>query len=74
MHENLKRSNFGKIPLLTAELSVIERLKNLMFNDHSGFIFDRIFYIPAGKENDHKSLDEFEFRPDPTSDCGVSCH
>ena len=27
----------------------------------------------AGNEDIHKSLDEFEFRPDPTIDYGVSC-
>ena len=27
----------------------------------------------AGREHNHKSLDAFEFRPDSTSDCRVSC-
>ena len=36
-------------------------------------IFDRILFILAGNEDIHKSLDEFEFRPDPTTDYGVSC-
>ena len=31
-----------------------------------GEMFDWIF-----SEDDHKSLVEFEFLPDPTSDCGV---
>ena len=29
--------------------------------------------IIAGNEDMHKSLDEFEIRPDPTTDYGVSC-
>ena len=29
--------------------------------------------ILAGNEDVHKSLDEFEFQPDPTTDLGVSC-
>ena len=36
-------------------------------------VFDRILFILAGNEDMHKSLDEFEFRPDPTTDYGVSC-
>ena len=36
-------------------------------------VFDRILFILAGNEDIHKSLDEFEFRPDPTTDYGVSC-
>ena len=37
----------------------------------SGFIFNRIFFILAGKEDNHKISDEFDFRPDSTTDCGV---
>ena len=36
-------------------------------------VFDRILFILASNEDMHKSLDEFEFRPDPTTDYGVSC-
>ena len=32
-----------------------------------------IFFILAGNKNKYNILDEFEFRPDPTSDCEVSC-
>ena len=32
-----------------------------------------IFFILAGNEDMHESLDEFEFRQDPTTDYGVSC-
>ena len=35
--------------------------------------FDRILFILAGNDDIHKSLDEFEIRPDPTTDYGVSC-
>ena len=31
-------------------------------------IFDWIIFILAGNEDKHKSLDEFEFRPDSTCD------
>ena len=33
----------------------------------------RILLILAGNEGMHKSLDKFEFRPDLTTDYGVSC-
>ena len=31
------------------------------------------FFILAGKEHSHKISDEFEFRLDSTTDCGISC-
>ena len=36
-------------------------------------VFDPILFILAGNEDMHKISDEFEFRPDRTSDYGVSC-
>ena len=30
-------------------------------------------FILAGNDDMHESLKEFEIRPDPTTDCGVSC-
>ena len=42
--------------------------------DHSSvFIFDWNFFVLAGNEDMHKSLDEFEFQPDPTTYYGVMC-
>ena len=35
--------------------------------------FDRILFVLAGNYDIHKSLHEFEIRPDPTTDNGVSC-
>ena len=35
--------------------------------------FDWIFFILAGNDDMHESLDEFEIRPDSTMDCGVRC-
>ena len=32
-----------------------------------------IFFILAGNEDMHESLDEFEFQQDPTTDYGVRC-
>ena len=39
----------------------------------SVFIFDRIFFILAGNQDINNISDEFEFQPDSTKDCGVSC-
>ena len=36
-------------------------------------IFDRIYFILAGNDDIHKSLNEFEIRRDPTMDYGVGC-
>ena len=35
--------------------------------------FDQILFILAGNEDIHKSLYEFEFRTNPTTDYGISC-
>ena len=45
---------------------------------HSEFSKDdvsgtRSFSILAGNDDNYKSLDEFEFPPDPISDCRVYC-
>ena len=36
-------------------------------------VFDWIHFILAGKDDIHKSLNEFEIRRDPTMDYGVGC-
>ena len=35
--------------------------------------FNPILFILAGNDDMHESSDEFEFRPDFTTDCGVTC-
>ena len=43
-------------------------------NDVSTFsLFDPILFILAGNEDMHKNSNKFEFRPDWTTDYGVSC-
>ena len=32
-----------------------------------------VVFILAGNDDMHESSKEFEIRPDPTTDCGVSC-
>ena len=58
---------------LTAELSALECLKNQYFVLWCIFFFQWIFFILAGNKDNYNISYEFEFRPDPTSDCGVSC-
>ena len=73
-------SNFDQIRLLTAELSalsvwkinifVVATLASLFFSGSSSFLqVTRITTIPRMSSN----FGQIEFRPDPTSDCGVSC-
>ena len=51
-------SNFGQILPPTLELSALACLKNCEHS--SAFIFDWIFFIFAGNEDNHKVLDKFE--------------
>ena len=64
--------NFGQIPPLTTELAALERLKNRCHHVISVDI-DPIFFKLAGNKNMHNIMNEFEFRPDRTTDYGVSC-
>ena len=67
-------SNVGLIGPPTAELAALERLKKnpigLLWGKrciHSfSAVLDRILIL-AGNDNIHKSLDEFEIRPDQTT-------
>ena len=54
------------------ELAALEHLKNLRHHLFS-FAIDPILFKLAGNEDMHNILDEFEFRPDATTDYGVSC-
>ena len=46
----------------------------LTYNGENGiFTFSRLLLIRSGNEDMHKTSDEFEFRPDRTTDYGVSC-
>ena len=64
--------NFGQIPPLTTELAALERLKNRCHPVISVDI-DPIFFKLAGNKDMHNIMNEFEFRPDRTTDYGVSC-
>ena len=61
--------NLGQIPQLTMELAALERLKNRRHHFFSVAI-DPILFKLAGNEDMHNILDEFEFRPDRTTNYG----
>ena len=50
----------------------IEKLKAPLFRGPKGGGATNDWRI-TGTDDTHKSLDEFEFRPNPTTDYGVSC-
>ena len=63
-------SNFGQIPPPTPELSALARLKNC-WEHSSAYIFDWIFFIFSGNEDNQQVWTEFEFWPDGTKGCRV---
>ena len=48
---------------------VVERLHKVL----GQVVFDLILFILAGNKDMHKISEEFEFRPDKTTDYRVSC-
>ena len=64
--------NLGQIPPLTMELAALEHQKNRRHHFFSVAI-DPILFKLASNEDMHNILDEFEIRPDQTTDSGVSC-
>ena len=64
--------NLGQILPLTMELAALEHLKCRRHHFFSVAI-DPILFKLAGNEDMHNILDDFEFRPDQTTDYGVSC-
>ena len=64
--------DFGQVPPLTTELAALECLKHRCHHVISVDI-DPIFFKLAGNKDMHNIMNEFEFRPDRTTDYGVSC-
>ena len=65
---------FGQIRLLVSIVTdrVIIITKNTVLPLFQS-CFYLIFFILACNNDMHESLEEFEIRPDLTTDCGVSC-
>ena len=57
--------SFRQIPPLTKELAALERLKYIDI--------DLIFFKLAANKDMHNIMNELEFRPDQTTNYGVSC-
>ena len=71
-----RSSKFGQIRPPTTELAALERLINphrLISCHFFSAVLDPILFILAGNDDIHRSLEEFEIRPDPTTDHRVSC-
>ena len=66
-------SNFGQIIRLTTEVAVLDHPENRCRHFFSVAI-DQIHCKFVGNEDMHNISDEFEFRPDRTTDYGVKCH
>ena len=65
-------SKFGQIrPLVSmaTDRVIVEKRRHHVFSN----VFDWIHFILAGKDDIHKSLNEFKIRRDPTMDYGVGC-
>ena len=56
------------VSMATVMVTVGKRCHHVFLN-----VFDRIHFILAGNNDIHKSLNEFEIRPDRTMDYGVGC-
>ena len=64
-------TNFGQIPPPTPELSALARLK-IVREHSSAYIFDWIFFIFSGNEDNQQVWTEFEFWPGRTKRCRVT--
>ena len=62
---------FGQIQPLVSMVTDSVMMKKRCLHFFSA-IFHLFLFILAGNDDMHESLDEFEFRPDWTTDCGVS--
>ena len=63
-----RSSNFCQSRLLTAELAAIKRLKKRIIMGKTVLpLFLGCYFILAGNDDIHESLDEFESWPDPTT-------
>ena len=66
------RLKFGQIRLLVSMATDRVMMEKWCFHFFSA-VFCPILFILAGNDDMHVSSEEFEIRPDPTTDCGVSC-
>ena len=63
---------FGQIRLLVSMATDRVIMENMVLPLFLG-CFLWVIFILAGNDDMHESSEEFEIRPDLTTDCGVSC-
>ena len=63
---------FGQIQPLVSMVTDSVMMKKRCLHFFSA-VFHLFLFILASNDDVHESLDEFEFQPDWTTDCGVSC-
>ena len=56
-------------PTESSHRGIMEKTGSPLFSA----VFHPILFILAGNDDMHESSDKFKFRPDWTTDCGVSC-
>ena len=87
-HKSSVEFDFGRIRPLILELLIRPLILELLalecwkfhtfeleylWSQLANLVFDPIHFILAGNKDVHKISDEFQFRPDQTTDYGVSC-
>ena len=63
---------FGHIKLLVSMATDRVIMEKTVLPLFLGCVYP-ILFVLAGNDNMHESSEEFEIRPDPITDCGVSC-
>ena len=63
---------FGQIRLLVSMATDMVLIKKKCCHFFSGVLY-RILFALAGNDDMHESWEDFEIRPDPTTNWGVSC-
>ena len=63
---------FGQIRLLVSMATYMVIMEKNGVDIFLGCFYP-ILFILAGNDDMHESSKDFEIRPDPTTDCGISC-
>ena len=64
---------FGQIQPLVSMVTARAMMEKTVSPLFLGFFFHPFLFILADNDDMHESSDEFEFRPNWTTDCEVSC-
>ena len=66
---SLKFSKIRQLVVMATDRILIEKTVLPLFSA----VLYQILFVLAGNDDMHESWEECEIRPDPTTDCGVSC-